>query len=75
MGLSATGPQKDGAPMGGCVSPSLSNVLLCHHEITWLNECPPSFISVLYLRYVDDTFLLFRSHIELFFDCLNVKHN
>ena len=30
--------QKDGAPMGGCVSPTLANVFLCHHESKWLNS-------------------------------------
>ena len=63
--------------MGGCVSSSLVNVFLCHHETTWLNECPTSFNPVPYRCYVDDTFLLCRSHshIKLFFYYLNAKHD
>lgn len=68
--------QKDGAPMGGCVSPTLANVFLCHHEVAWLTDCPSEFKPVLYRRYVDDTFLLFKSlsHIDLFFQYINNKH-
>ena len=53
--------QVDGAPMGGCVSPTLAEIFLGHHESLWLDKCPPVFKPVLYRRYVDDTFLLFRS--------------
>ena len=42
-----------------------------------MEECPVAFKPVFYRRYVDDTFLLFRdhSHIKLFFDYLNCKHD
>ena len=68
--------QLDGCPMGGCISPTLANIFLCYHEELWLNSCPPDFKPVVYRRYVDDTFLLFRehSHIQLFFDFLNKQH-
>ena len=68
--------QKDGAPMGGCVSPTLANVFLCHHESNWLDGCPVEFKPVLYRRYVDDIFILFRSesHIEPFFQYINTRH-
>ena len=68
--------QLDGCPMGGCISPTLANIFLCHHETMWLEECPLAFKPVFYRRYVDDTFVLFReqSHIKLFLDYLNEKH-
>ena len=69
--------QRDGAPMGGCVSPTLANAFLCFHENVWLSDCPENFKPILYRRYVDDTFLLFKhkSHIELFLNYLNNKHS
>ena len=68
--------QVDGAPMGGCVSPSLAEIFMKHHETIWLDNCPLSFRPVLYKRYVDDTFLLFRSrdHIVPFLNYLNSQH-
>ena len=46
------------------------------HEQKWLNNCPSSFKPLLYRRYVDDCFLLFRSsdHVPLFLDYLNQQH-
>ena len=68
--------QVDGFPMGGCISPTMANIFMCHHESKWLNDCPLEFKPVLYRRYVDDTFLLFRDvkHVPLFQDYLNKKH-
>jgi len=68
--------QVDGAPMGGCVSPSLAEIFMSHHERQWLNDCPAEFKPVLYRRYVDDTFLLFKSpqHVPLFLQYVNSKH-
>ena len=45
------------------------------HEQIWLQNCP-SFKPVLYRRYVDDCFLLFRSlnHVPLFLKYLNQQH-
>ena len=42
----------------------------------WLNNCPSEFKPMLYRRYVDDSFLLFRSesHKRLFLDYLNVQY-
>ena len=69
--------QKDGTPMGGSISPTLANIFLGFHEINWLNDCPNSFKPVFYRRYVDDTFILFKSHdhINQFLTYLNSKHN
>jgi len=68
--------QIDGAPMGGCVSPSLAEIFMSHHERHWLDDCPTEFKPVLYRRYVDDTFLLFKSaqHVPLFLQYVNSKH-
>ena len=46
------------------------------HEQIWLQNCHSSFKPVLYRRYVDDCFLLFRSlnHVPLFLKFLNQQH-
>ena len=62
--------------MGSPLGPTLSNVFLCYHEKIWLQNCPSEFKLVIYRRYVDDTFLLFRSkrHIEKFRNYWNRQH-
>ena len=69
--------QRDGAPMGGCISPTLANIFLSYHEEKWLDNCPLEFKPIMYRRYVDDTFLLFRdsSHILPFRNFLNNQHS
>ena len=69
--------QKDGTPMGGCVSSTLADIFLSFHEKIWLQNCPQNFKPVLYRRYVDDTFLLFKdqSHIQNFLSYINDQHN
>ena len=59
--------------MGSPLGPTLANVFLCYHEKIWLQNCPSEFKPLIYRRYVDDTFLLFRSkhHIEEFRNYLN----
>ena len=68
--------QHDGVAMGCLLGPTLANVFLCYHEKIWLQNCPSEFKPVIYRRYVDDTFLLFRSkhHIEKFRNYLNRQH-
>ncbi|XP_069970995.1 uncharacterized protein [Penaeus vannamei] len=68
--------QTDGVAMGSPLGPSYANASLCHHEINWLNQCPPEFRPVYYRRYIDDTFVLFKhpSHVNLFSNYLNSKH-
>ena len=65
--------QHDGAAMGSPLGPTLANAFLCYHEKIWLQNCPCEFKPVIYGRYVDDTFLLFRSnhHIKKFKNYLN----
>ena len=68
--------QHEGFAMGSPLSAPMANVFLCHHEVNWLNNCPENFKPILYRRYVDDTFLIFkeRSHIDEFCNYLNSKH-
>ena len=68
--------QIDDVPLGGCVSPTLADICMGFHEEVWLNICPSEFKPVFYRRYVDDTFLLFRSpsHVQLFLTYLNSQH-
>ena len=68
--------QVDGCAMGSPIGPTLANIFLSHYEKIWLQECPNEFKPLLYRRYVDDTFLIFRNqdHIPLFLEYLNSKH-
>ena len=65
--------QTDGVAMGSPLGPTFANIFLCFYEQIWLENCPIKFKPVVYRRYVDDTFLLFRSHdhIEKFRAYLN----
>ena len=60
--------QHDGVAMGSPLGPTFANVFLCYHKKIWLQNSPSESKPVIYRRYVDDTFLLFRSkhHIEKF---------
>ena len=62
--------------MGSPIGATLANVFLCYHEKIWLQNCPSEFNPVIYRRYVDHTFLLFRlkHHIEKFQNYLNRHH-
>ena len=68
--------QLDGVAMGSPLGPTLANIFLCHHEACWLKDCPSEFKPMLYRRYVDDTFVVFRKqdHSEKFLKYLNSKH-
>ena len=61
--------------MGSPLGLTLASVFLCYHEKIWLQNWPSQFKPVIYRRYVDDTFLLFRSkhHIEKFLYYLTQK--
>ena len=65
--------QVDGVAMESPLGPSLSNAFLCHHETKWLNDCPEKFKPVVYKRYVDDIFMLFKrpEHVKSFVDYMN----
>ena len=49
---------------------------LIYSEIIWLQQCPDNFKPLLYKRYVDDTFLLFKDTVDpnQFLSYLNNKH-
>ena len=63
--------------MGSPLGPTLANAFICHYEIIWLNECPSQFKPVVYKRYVDDIFVVFKSkeHWKLFDNYINSKHS
>ena len=68
--------QIDGVAVGSPLAPTLANIFLCFREQIWLGNCPVEFKPVIYGRFVDDTFLLFRSKelIEKFRLYLNCQH-
>ena len=61
-----------GSPAGG----TFANIFMCFNEEAWLERCPTEFKPVLYKRYADDTFLVFKSslQVELFRNYLNSQH-
>ena len=62
--------------MGFPLGPTLTNIFPCYHEKICLQNCLSEFKPVFYRRYVDDTFLFFRSkhHIQKFRNYLNCQH-
>ena len=68
--------QRDGVAMGSPLGPALANAFLCHHEVSWLDNCPLSYAPVFYARYVDDVFVLLRSadHVQLLASYLSAQH-
>ena len=67
----------DEVAMGSPLGPTLTSVFLCYHEQIWLENCPLEIKPVVYRRYLDDTFLLFRTRkqIKKFFEYLNCQHS
>ena len=68
--------QLDGVAMGSPLGPTLANIFMNALETRYLDECPPEFKPVLYRRYVDDTFCLFKehAHIDSFLQHINSFH-
>ena len=68
--------QIDGAAMGSPLCPFFANIFMFFHEKSWLYNCPSAFKPLVYRRYVDDCFLLFKSsdHVPLFLNYLNHQH-
>ena len=69
--------QRDGVAMGSPLGPTLANVFMCSFEQKMLDDCPMHFKPLLYRRYVDDTFTVFRdqTHVPLFLEYINTRHN
>jgi len=68
--------QIEGMAMGSPLGPSFANSFLSYHEESWLSDCPCEFKPLLYRRYVDDCFVVFKKpeHASLFLQYLNSKH-
>ena len=68
--------QIDGVAMGSPLGPTFANIFLCHHETTWLKNCPKAFKPVYYKRYVDDIFVLFEKpeQVSRFVNYMNKRH-
>ena len=47
------------------LEPSLANIFMCMLEQRYLNERRSEFKPVLYRRYVEDTFYLFKSRSDI----------
>ena len=62
--------------MGSPLGPTLANIFMSVLEKGYLNNCPSEFKPVLYRRYVDDTFCLFRNrdHVYSFLEYINRQH-
>ena len=68
--------QIDGVAMGSPLGLTLVNGFLYHYEKIWLNKCSSQFKPVVFRRYVNDIFVLFKSkeHLKLFVNYMNSKH-
>ena len=62
--------------MGSPLGPTLANAFLCHYENLWLYNCPLEFRPVVYRRYVDDIFVLFKTKDNLLWPAryMNSRH-
>ena len=65
--------QTDGVMMGSPLGPTLANLFLAHLERNWMNK---EFSPVLYRRYVDDIFCIFKTESDAmkFFEFINQQH-
>ena len=65
--------QKDGLAMGSPVCAVSAHIFMSHHKKKWLELCHARCKPTLYRRYVDDTYLIFKSqtNVEPFFNYLN----
>ena len=68
--------QIDGVAMGSPLGPLFAKIFMSFHEKSWLYNCPSFFKPLMYRRYVDDCFLLFKcsDHVPLFLSYLNRQH-
>ena len=68
--------QIDGVAMGSPLGPSVASIFMLYLEKRYLTICPSEFKPVLYRRYVDDTYCLFRyrDHVVMFLEYINCQH-
>ena len=68
--------QTDGVAMGSPLGPTLANIFLCHWEEIWLKKCPLKFSPQYYKRFMDDTFVLFKSQddVKKFHKYISSRH-
>ena len=68
--------QKDRVAMDSPLVPTLANVFLSHFEEQWMSELPIDYKPTSYRRYLDDTFLLFLTELDVtkFLNYTNPKH-
>ena len=55
--------QKDEVAMGSPLGSIFANIFMLAHEISWLKNTP--YKLILYRRYIDDTFLVFKSNTNI----------
>jgi hypothetical protein len=69
--------QTQGLAMGSPLSPIIANIFLNDFEKVHLQNCPIDLRPTFYRRYLDDTFILFKSNeqAENFFNFFNSRHN
>ena len=67
--------QIDGVTMGSPLGPIFANIFLSYHEQIWLKNYSCEFKPVIYERYVDNTFLLFRSKFCCYLNCQDPNIN
>ena len=62
--------------MGSPLGPAFANIFMSHLENKFLEQCPSSFKTQTYHRYVDDTLVSFAepSHAALFLEYINKTH-
>ena len=62
--------------MGNPMAPTIANIFLCDLETKFLETCPSNCSPIFYRRYLDDTFVIFKSQSECqnFFNYLNTWH-
>lgn len=63
--------------MGSPLRLTLANAILCLHKKQCLDDCPMDFRSIVYRRYTDDCFLLFKEnrHVDLLLNYFNTNHS
>ena len=68
--------QIGGMAMRSPLGSPFANIFMSFHEKSWIYNFPSTVKPLLYRRYVNDCFLLFRSldHVPLFLNYLNHQH-